>query len=613
MLRNMFRSRDNALPTFSNDEVDAQEGVPQQERPLICLIDIEENTVEALISKGFNCTDASFGTPNEVPNTKKGHFQLCLPNHAIPTNLHEYDIVVIDLSDSEPIAFEANDHRYTGSKQPNQVYFVCEYPQTIFDPRTLASIQTTKNIGEIQTKESFVILFSSGRENIDYQPAILQPYGITRNEKVTFDNYTFLNLAVSTQNKSGVQTAIVSDITGTLGEILQKYNDQFVYEITFQHPKVWDETGNIKVFDDHFVPLMINSTSEIVSFIKVEESSLLFVFPQLEDKTAFLMELLQHYLPRVKPALFPFNTEFAWVNSDTYRLPNEAEFLTEKEDIQRKYQEDLTTIDQKIEQNRAEYQFLHQLITESGDTLVKAVELYLQWLGFDNVVNCDETYAGQNEEDLQVTLESGLLVIEVKGIGGTSKDSECSQVSKIRYRRLKERQMVDVSALYIVNHQRYLPPISRANPPFSKQQIEDALSDERGLLTTYDLFKVFFAIHGGYITKLDARNSLLSWGLVEFHPSKCISLGSPNEIHYGGLVCILEIEDITVALGDELIAAENGKYRRIKVVGLKNNDVDVETVSAGEIGLKFSDKINISTTLWKPIKSKHDECTAANG
>ena len=90
------------------------------------------------------------------------------------------------------------------------------------------------------------------------------------------------------------------------------------------------------------------------------------------------------------------------MNSNTYRLPNEAELLAEKENIERSYKQELVTIEQQIQQNRAEYQFLHELLTESGGKLVKAVEMYLQWLGFDSVVNCDEVYAGQNEEDLQV-------------------------------------------------------------------------------------------------------------------------------------------------------------------------------------------------------------------
>lgn len=116
------------------------------------------------------------------------------------------------------------------------------------------------------------------------------------------------------------------------------------------------------------------------------------------------------------------------------------------------YKKSLVEIEGKIEKNQIKYQFLHDLITETGDSLVKSIEHFLVWLGFENIVNMDEANPEIKEEDLQVPLKNGLLVVEAKGIGGTSKDSECSQISKIKYRRAKERGRFDVFALYIVNH-----------------------------------------------------------------------------------------------------------------------------------------------------------------
>ena len=169
----------------------------------------------------------------------------------------------------------------------------------------------------------------------------------------------------------------------------------------------------------------------------------------------------------------------------------------------------LNRIEGEIESNQSKYQFLHDLITETGDSLVKSIECFFAYLGFRNIINMDETNPDIKEEDLQISLEQGLLVIEAKGIGGTSKDSECSQISKIKFRRAKERNKFDVFALYIVNHQRYLPPLERKNPPFSEKQIEDAQSDERGLLTTYELFKLYFHISNYYLLSKYYRNNVV--------------------------------------------------------------------------------------------------------
>ena len=77
-------------------------------------------------------------------------------------------------------------------------------------------------------------------------------------------------------------------------------------------------------------------------------------------------------------------------------------------------------------------------------------------------------------EDIQVYDGEDLLIVEVKGIGGTSTDAECSQVAKHRRRREKENRDKNVIPIYIVNHQRYINPKSRENPPFSRDQIDYA-------------------------------------------------------------------------------------------------------------------------------------------
>ncbi|MEG4420306.1 hypothetical protein QUA70_17205 [Microcoleus sp. LAD1_D5] len=191
-----------------------------------------------------------------------------------------------------------------------------------------------------------------------------------------------------------------------------------------------------------------------------------------------------------------------------------------------------------------------------------------------------------------------MLVIEIKGIGGTSKDSECWQISKIKNRRAKERNSLDVFGLYIVNHQRYLPPIERKNPPFSEQQIADAQSDERGLLTTYEIFKLYSYIEKGFITKEDARNSLLKYGLVEFKPSSSSRLGYPLEVHRKGEVVILNISNITVNKSASIIVCNDEGWLRAEILEIQLNNQTIESVSEGEIGVRLSSRVLKTSELW---------------
>ena len=68
------------------------------------------------------------------------------------------------------------------------------------------------------------------------------------------------------------------------------------------------------------------------------------------------------------------------------------------------------------------FAFLHNLLTSTGDELVAAMIKYFRWLGFERVIDKDkELDKNIYEEDIQIeTNEHGMLVIEIKGINGTS-------------------------------------------------------------------------------------------------------------------------------------------------------------------------------------------------
>jgi hypothetical protein len=572
-----------------------------QEKPKICLFDIDKKTQNVLKRAGFNCTVSSLGSVINVPNHKSNDLHFCLLNHSIPSNLHEYNLLIIDLAEKEHVPFDQNAHKRSESESTTQRYLICRYPQTVFDPRPLASRILSSEIEEFQKKESLILVFASSEFSSVYQPVELTSHGDLERDSFTVKNYAFLANVPYIRNKQGTETQVTYK-TGELGNILAKYNSRFTYEIIFNHPTHWSSEEKVTIKDTNFIPLISNLNDEIVSYADVFNQSIVFMFPQLNDKSEFLLELFQAYLPELMPNLFPSSTKFAWLENQEYQLPNEAKLIASKNSLRHEYEKQLENTQRQIEENRKKYQFLHDLISKSGDQLVKACEYYLTWLGFDNVIDCDVTYSGLNEEDIQVVLDQGLLVIEVKGIGGTSKDKECSQISKIKYRRAKERGQFDVFALYIVNHQRYLPPEKRKNPPFTQQQIEDAKSDERGLLTTYDLFKLYFAIEAGLITKQDARHALLAHGLVEFKPSNAILIGQPTEIHFNGTVCIFILPGISVNLGDELFAQNKTGLYKVKIVSIRDQNLDVESVSEGEIGIKFSDKVTIDSEFWKPTE-----------
>ena len=184
----------------------------------------------------------------------------------------------------------------------------------------------------------------------------------------------------------------------------------------------------------------------------------------------------------------------------------------------------------------------------------------------------------------------GLLVIEVKGINGTSKDAECSQISKVRRRREKQRGKFDVSALYIVNHQRCIEPIKREMPPFNTTQIQDAINDERGLAYTWQLFNLYFNIENGLISKEEARMRFMSEGLLDFNP-KLTELGIPYNYFQHNTIACLDIGDNEIRIGDTLAYERNERYYLVNIEDLQIDHVPHQSAQNAKVGIKLSSAV----------------------
>lgn len=571
--------------------------------PRICLFDVSSDVHNSLSSR-FHCTAGSLGALVEVNNDKPDHYTPCLLNHNIPSNLHEYDIVVIDLQNPRTIPYDPHHHAHTKSKATHHWFYASPYPQQLFDPRAASAELLRTHLDRFSEKESILIVFAAPGEVISYRQ-------ISRPDNNSDDHYCSLysfyigNPLPDMETLSGKDTH-VSSVAGTrlhdrlseLRNLLERYCEAARYNVVFTHPAEWDLHSRELVERADFIPLMASGTEQVVSFVQIKEDNLIFVFPEFGDKTSFLSTFIETILPSLVPRLYPHHTRFLWKQDPQYLLPNEQDLLNSKALIEKKYSAELRGIDESIASTRQKYAFLHDLLTQTGRDLVDTVERLLRWLCFPRVINVDKTSPSFPEEDLQAETGKGLLVIEVKGIGGRSTDSDCSQISKIRYRRSEERGKFDVYGLYIVNHQMYMPPIERDNPPFNMTQIRDAKNDKRGLLTTFDLFNLYFNVQGGFVSKDDAREALYDVGLVLFPPSNAKPIPRPHEFHYGGKVAIIKLQDLEMRSGDTIIVDSDGRYEFADVVEIRVDDKTVDSVSSGEIGVRLSKSIGRNAKLW---------------
>lgn len=107
----------------------------------------------------------------------------------------------------------------------------------------------------------------------------------------------------------------------------------------------------------------------------------------------------------------------------------ENELVLEKAEIERRFQEELKQNANELIRVQNEFRFVKNLLIATDQILVNSVIDFLKWLGFQNVLDGDgNNTEGKKEEDINIETNDGLIIIEVKGLGGTSKDADCSQI-----------------------------------------------------------------------------------------------------------------------------------------------------------------------------------------
>ncbi len=561
-------------------------------KPKICCIDLDKEASRCIQYAGFHVFEGTLGSKVKVHNKTQGDYKKIVLNYSFPINIHEYDIVVIDLTNEvEKIEYIDSEHEREANFNNQERYLISEFPAKLFNPVPYTTDILNRRLKENKKKFIIEVVFASEGVQISYQGIHITGYNKKKTEVGSYSNYSFNENIFLDNKRLGKEMHVCDNINLDLSNLLNANLKESIYEQTFHEPYA-------SVIGKNFLPLIKNNIEELVSYFFISDKRATYVFPNFKNKAKFLKDFLSNILPSFHPDVFPYSTTFSWRDSEDYLLPNQKELFEKKEGIITKHENELREVDNEIQENSNKYKFLHDLITGTGEDLVRSLVDYFIWLDFKDVKAVDEESTNIREEDIRIELDNGILIIETKGIGGTSTDNDCSQIAKIRRRREKQQDKLDVNALYVVNHQRYLPPLQRSNPPFTQHQISDAENDDRGLLTTWQLFKLYFNIENKIISKEAARNQLLKYGLVGFTPDLVTKIGVPKELFKKGKVVIIDINNITLKIGDDIFIETNGDFERAKILSIQLEGNNVNEVSIGEVGLELNSLVNKKSSLW---------------
>lgn len=562
-----------------------EENLKNIKKTKICCLNLDKEICD-YFSKDFDVYDGSLGKMVDITehNKRLSRTNLLL-NYDFPDNLHEYDVFVIDLRNIETVKYKEEEHTKKRIVGYSNYYFVSSLPETLFNPIPIGCEILQKQL-KIKSAPSLKIIFQNIKQNISYSYEDVAQYG--SRETIERTNY-LLSPDITSSSLFGKEVRICDN--NFAKTLFAKFENNIEYYQTFYYPQDRDiNTGKLVPLDG-FIPLLTNIHGEIVSYIWQSEREITFMLPQLESKIQLLDILFKEILYCHYSEFFPSIEECSWKNNSQYYLPGQRSLQEKRESIISKYEEDIKKIDSEIAENKENFKFLHDILTESGSALVNALITYLKWLGFEKVIDKDETVENDFfEEDIQVDLgEKGVLIIEAKGLHGTSKDSECAQISKIRYRRCEERGKFDVYGLYIVNNERSVEPLKRTIPPFNDIQIKDAKNDKRGLIYTWQLYNLYFNIENGLISKDEARDRILMTGLVDFSP-RFIELGKPYAYYHNKTVICVELHNVPLSNKDILTYEVNGQYILLQIEGIEQNNSSISQISNGKVGIKV-DKI----------------------
>lgn len=587
---------------FHNSEPETSENteltVLKYAQPKILLLDMEENTEVLLKQAGYHITVGSFGSPYKVEKSEE--FKPVLPNHKLPWDLVEQEIVVIDLGSNIYLDYESP--KETSYPVGNQFYTSCE--RGVIDPRPLSMEFHRDDFDKILSSGGVFIIFSQVRclQPLYWGNLRYAPFFPESKKTIDFDNWSFLSLlkpndrgrygvvnSLDTKLVAGQEISVVLESSEKQigASLLAEHIDKAFYLCTLCPTSLIREFWVTLAKDKYGLPV----SGAIVP--NDQRRGWVFIFPHLKDKPRFLMRFFNEVLPSLSPRLFPYAEGNRWVQRSEYELPKVLEYTSQIQSIHEEAQKQVAKLEEAIEKERMEMAYLHDLIRETGTPLVNAVKKTLEVLGFQSVKDVDEEMAktGQTHskcEDLQIHDGSPFLLVEIKGISGLPTDEDSFQVFKHILIRMKEWDRTDVQGLTIFNHQKNLPPLDRENKKTFRQIILDNAEEQGfGLLTTWELFRLTrnYLKHGWAHEQV--REVFYRHGHIEPIPAHYEFIGVIEHFWEKAGAVGVRIQQSFLQRGDCIAFEGSVEFEEQEVVSLEENRKSVEQVEMGGLaGIK---------------------------
>lgn len=429
----------------------------------VCCIDLAADCIDYLKGLGLAVFEGSFGSVFTIKwDNSYSHSRYVLSDVSLPENLHEYHVFIGDTDHLNHRKYLANEHQISNIKDPEEKCLTCNRPINILDLRPYGTSVLSKFFKNNRNYKRIEIVFLGAYNSVAYTSSVVGY--MSPHPSGSFSNYDAWGL-LNGDSKEGNRVVLEENRESRM--LFDGRLNQVRYYYTFKRPYI--DQGKTREEDSHFLSLLKNEDGECISYLYCTNSgSCVCVLPQVDKKSSLLKSLFENII-------FPFCSEFfpdieakRWIYKSDYELPEEKAVREKIAAKREEYEKEISALESEAVEAGKKNDFLKKILISTGGQLVHAVKTYLEWLGFKDVIDKDETLLeGEiREEDLDLNYNGQLVLLEVKGINGTSTDSECSQVNKIVLRRIKQLKTPDVHGVYIVNNQKNIEPLSRQGTTF---------------------------------------------------------------------------------------------------------------------------------------------------
>jgi hypothetical protein len=565
---------------------------PKYPKPKILLIDIKDNSKDLLLSEGYNVSEGTFGTPYKV---KKADSLLpVIINQPYP-DCYEQEIVVIDLVPGDSL--DGPTEEKCVSDGENDWWASCS--AGIIDPRPRAMAGVHEELDRILKYGGIFIVFAAPRLKYEFIWGYYEQFrGITKKSDIPYHNWSFL----STLHKGAIRVSsdrgeeIKSGDLRYFDELISKFASGSYFSCTFSpvyiQEKNWIVLARNKYGDAVAVLIRVDSDDD-------KEPGHILIFPQIQNKADFLLELMKDPFPRLAPHLFPHIEKAKWIYQQEYESREVIGLKEQIEEIQKQTEVQIEEIRGQISKVREENKYLYDLLTGTDRELVEAVMRALGILGFKEIVDVDKELKDEGgdaslREDIQIKDRSPVLIVDVKGIMDKPSDSEAMQSHKHATIRMKEWNRTDINSLTIVNHQRHLPPLERDNTMPYRQEILDGASQvDLGLMTAWDLYRLVRSFLKNGWKPEHVKPLLYQAGRISIIPLHYQYVGVVKHIWKNVGALSIQIENLGFKKGDRIDFELPIQFEEQVVESMQLNNQDVSEARIG-------DEIGIKTDLTKP-------------